>query len=75
MNDSRRNAGWLALTSGVAAVGFAALTVAVARGRMNRWDRRTKSRIRSWKNDAESPDKAALSTAPLGKWWSQVGAR
>jgi membrane-associated phospholipid phosphatase len=74
MSPSRRNAGWLAASSGVAALAFAALTVAVARGRLTQWDRRTKRRIQSSMADTEATRDAALATAPLGKWWSQVGA-
>lgn len=74
MNDARRNAAWLAATSGAATLAFAALTLAVARGRTSRWDRRAKTRIRSWGGEAESAESAALASAPLGKWWSQVGA-
>ena len=74
MNDARRNAGWLAATSGIATLAFAALTVAVARGRTSRWDRRARSRIRSFGHEADSAETAAVVTAPLGKWWSQVGA-
>jgi undecaprenyl-diphosphatase len=74
MNEARRNAAWLAATSGLATLAFAALTLAVARGRTSRWDRRVKGRIRSWGSESESSESAALASAPLGKWWSQVGA-
>lgn len=74
MNHSRRNAGWLAATSGTAALAFAALTVAVARGRLTRWDRRAKRRIQSAGAGPSPSREAALATAPAGKWWSQVGA-
>jgi undecaprenyl-diphosphatase len=63
-------------TAAVAALGFAALTRAVAGGRTKRWDRRAKRAVHAARARVGEQALSALahSTTPLGKWWSYVPA-
>jgi len=74
MNRARGHAGWLAVTSGAAALAFAAFTLAVTRGKVEKWDRRAKRRFEKWQPESEVSRDAAVATSPAGDWWSQVGA-
>jgi undecaprenyl-diphosphatase len=56
-------------------VGFAAVTNAVLRGKLQRFDERAKRRVYGARIDlghGRAVRRAALSTAPLGKWWGYL---
>jgi membrane-associated phospholipid phosphatase len=75
MNNSKLAARLLFGIAGVAAFGFGALSVAVARGKLSRWDRRAKReahRVRGHGRRAELVRVAAQGSAPLGKWWAYL---
>lgn len=70
MEDSKRAASWLFGIAGVAGLGYAALSWAVARGKTARWDRKLERELHG--NGAASL--AAQGSTPLGKWWAYVPA-
>jgi undecaprenyl-diphosphatase len=74
MNDSQRNACWLAAASVGTAAAFTVLTVAVARGETEAWDRRSKRTVKAWSTEQGTARRVAQASAPVGKWWSQVAA-
>ena len=76
MSDSKAASTLLFGTAALAALGFAALTRAVARGQTKRWDRRAKRAVHAARARVGEHALSALahSTTPLGKWWSYVPA-
>jgi undecaprenyl-diphosphatase len=76
LSQSKAASALLFGTAAVAALGFAALTRAVARGETKRWDRRAKRAVHAARARVGEQALSALahSTTPLGKWWSHVPA-
>lgn len=77
MQDSRLAAKLLFGAAGLAAVAFGALSVAVARGKTARWDRRAKRRTHGALGSGDVANAtrfAARAATPLGKWWGYVPA-
>lgn len=75
MQDPKLAAKLLFGIAGVAALGFGALSAAVARGKTSRWDRRGKRRahlLRGEGRRAELVRAAAKGSAPIGKWWAYL---
>ena len=75
MLDSKLAPKLLFATAAIAALGFGVLSVAVARGKTSRFDRRAKRRVHGLRVDSEYPQalrNAALGTTPLGKWWAYL---
>jgi membrane-associated phospholipid phosphatase len=72
MNDSQRNACWLAAASLGTAAAFTVLTVAVVRGETADWDQRSKRTVKA--RTSEPQRRLSQTSAPVGKWWSQVVA-
>lgn len=72
MTESKLAAKLLFGTAALAALGFTALSAAVARGKTSRLDRRAQGK---WHTPNGSPlNGAARGTTPLGKWWGQLPA-
>ncbi len=64
-------------TAALAALGFSALSVAVARGKTSRFDARAKRRVQSSRGGggkALALRAVAKTTTPLGKWWGYLPA-
>lgn len=77
MVDSKR-AGlcWLGAAA-LAGLAFAGLSAAVARGKLSRFDRGAKQRIRALRArapDAPLVDVLARASGPIGKWWAYLPA-
>lgn len=67
--------GWLFGAAALSTLGFGLVSLAVARGKTSRFDRRMKRRVQRLRVDSSYPRalrKAALGTTPLGKWWAYV---
>ena len=64
-------------TAAVSALGFGLVSLAVARGKTLRFDKRAKRSVHRLRVDSAHPKTlriAALGTTPLGKWWTYVPA-
>jgi undecaprenyl-diphosphatase len=75
MVDSKLATKVLFGTAALAALGFAALTSAVLRGKLQRFDERAKRRVHGARIDlghGRALRNMALSTTPLGKWWGYL---
>jgi membrane-associated phospholipid phosphatase len=57
-------------TAALAALGFGALSLAVARGKTSRFDRRAQRKLHT----AGLVRVAARGSTPIGKWWGQIPA-
>lgn len=77
MHDSKLASRLLFATAALSAVGFGWLSLAVARGKTQRFDQRAKRRVHGMRVDSEHPRAlriAAIGTTPLGKWWAYLPA-
>lgn len=75
MLDSKFLSKWLFGTAALSALAFGAVSLAVARGKTSRFDRRAKRRVHVLRVDSKHPKalrNVALGTTPLGKWWAYV---
>jgi membrane-associated phospholipid phosphatase len=72
MNDTTLRAKLLFGIALLASAGFGLVTAQVRRGKTSRLDRSAQRKWHSWQGDAVNA--AALSTAPLGKWYAHVPA-
>lgn len=66
---------WLFGAAALSALGFGLVSLAVARGKTARFDKRIKRRVHLLRVDSSHPKalrNVALSTTPLGKWWAYV---
>jgi len=75
MLDSKISSKWLFCAAALSALGFGIVSLAVARGKTSRFDKRAKRRVHVIRIDSKHPKAlrtAALSTTPLGKWWGYV---
>jgi membrane-associated phospholipid phosphatase len=75
MFDSKFLSNWLFGTAALSALGFGIVSLAVARGKTSRFDKRAKRRVHVLRVDSRHPKalrRVALSTAPLGKWWAYI---
>ncbi len=75
MNQSRLDPGLLFGAAALAALGFAAVTRAVARGRFSSFDRRAKRALHAARGNgapARALTTASHASAPVGKWWAYV---
>ncbi|RYZ02351.1 MAG: phosphatase PAP2 family protein [Myxococcales bacterium] len=77
MQDRSLAAKLLFGASGMAALAFGAFSLAVARGKTARWDRRAKRRSHDALGSgdgAHAVRSAARAATPLGKWWGYLPA-
>lgn len=74
MRESKRAASWLFGIAGVAGLGYAALSWAVARGKTTAWDRKLERELHRRGRASLSVRELAQSSTPLGKWWAYVPA-
>ena len=75
MSDSKLAAKLLFGTAALATLGFGWLSVAVARGKTSRFDRRAKRGVHGVRiglGHGRVVRAAALGTTPLGKWWAYL---
>ena len=75
MFDSKFLSNWLFGTAALSALGFGIVSLAVARGKTSRFDKRAKRRVHVLRVDSRHPKalrRVALSTTPLGKWWAYL---
>lgn len=75
MTKSIFNAGLLFGTAALASLGFAAITRAVSRGGLARFDRRTQRALHTLRDSGEhGPALQLISKAstPMGKWWGYL---
>lgn len=77
MHEPKLAATWLFGTASLAALAFGALTLAVKRGRTDRWDRRAKRQAHAVVGDGDGARLARLAAhgmTPVGKWWAYLPA-
>jgi membrane-associated phospholipid phosphatase len=72
MTDSKLASKLLFGTAALAALGFAAVSAAVARGKTSRLDKRAQGKWHA--SNGSAWQGAARGTTPLGKWWGQLPA-
>lgn len=75
MTQSKLDAGLLFGVATLAALGFAAVTRAVARGSFSRFDRRAKRALHAARGGgapAQALTMASKASTPAGKWWAYV---
>jgi membrane-associated phospholipid phosphatase len=75
MGDSKLLSRLLFGTAALSTLGFGLISLAVARGKTSRFDKRAKRRVHVLRIGSTHPKalrNVALGTTPLGKWWGYV---